>query len=279
MAQSGLHIGAAAAVSTQLRTASIAPRAEPATQGLTSAGSLTGGTTKVRHIAPAALVEVRFAFGNYYNNGGVETDGVNDITVRASIEYPAATFIAGLLPGQARRGDQRRRNRLVGLGSDHDPRRDAVLVAHVRASSATTRCASRSPATTARALRGCDSVRGRDRQDDDRHALGRRLRLRPVRDAGAVPVVRFASHRRDRRQPDHRQRRHGHAERLVRSRVRRRRVCEPRRVAVREGAAVRCESRRACAARRCSTARTSRSATTASTTSPRAARRRSSRPT
>jgi hypothetical protein len=32
------------------------------------------------------------AWGNYYNNSGVETDGVNDITVRASIEYPAATF-------------------------------------------------------------------------------------------------------------------------------------------------------------------------------------------
>jgi hypothetical protein len=96
----GLHLGASAAVSTQLRTASIAPRAEPATQGLTSAGSLTGGTTKVRHIAPAALVEVRFAFGNFYNNGGTETVGPNDITVRASIEFPATTFIPLFFSGK-----------------------------------------------------------------------------------------------------------------------------------------------------------------------------------
>lgn len=94
-------------VITGLRTGGVGPRANPAHQGLTATGNL-GGNTRVQHISPDALAEIRVAYGNYQNNSGTEADGSNDITVRAAIEYPADTFIPLYFNG--------RRDVVLGVG-------------------------------------------------------------------------------------------------------------------------------------------------------------------
>lgn len=71
---------------------SVASRNAPMNQGL-SDGVLTNETYKVRHIATTDLVFPRLAYPNWYLNNG-ETNGPNDITVKAAIEvdgniYPA----------------------------------------------------------------------------------------------------------------------------------------------------------------------------------------------
>lgn len=68
-------------------------RARPGYNG-SSAGSATetGGNYRYRHTAIVTATGIRLAFGNYNCVSGVETDGANDITVRASLENTATKF-------------------------------------------------------------------------------------------------------------------------------------------------------------------------------------------
>ena len=53
-----------------------------------SDGVSTGITTQLFHTADIACSGIRFAFTNTYNVTGVETDGTNDISIKANIRMP-----------------------------------------------------------------------------------------------------------------------------------------------------------------------------------------------
>jgi len=50
-----------------------------------SDGVSTGITTQLYHVAQISFSSLRLVFSNYYNSAGVETDGPNNITIKANI--------------------------------------------------------------------------------------------------------------------------------------------------------------------------------------------------
>jgi hypothetical protein len=63
----------------------------PYTSGLSTAGSVTQATSRVKHRVNVEAGTVELAYGNFYNNAGTETVGPNDITVKAYLEFPLAS--------------------------------------------------------------------------------------------------------------------------------------------------------------------------------------------
>lgn len=65
---------------------------------ISSLNTLSNGTDlwanfSTRHVVQQAVSGLWVQFPNYYNNAGVETDGPNDITVKATILDPAGAYI------------------------------------------------------------------------------------------------------------------------------------------------------------------------------------------
>lgn len=65
-----------------------------------SDGTTQGGTARIQHKMVASAHGLIFAYGNFYNNNGVETDGVNDITVAAALDDSTRTFPLTFSGGQ-----------------------------------------------------------------------------------------------------------------------------------------------------------------------------------
>lgn len=72
----------------------IASRAAPSygTGTVLSDGTTQGGTARVQHKMLVSARGIIFAYSNFYNNAGTETDGPNDITVAAAVDDNNATL-------------------------------------------------------------------------------------------------------------------------------------------------------------------------------------------
>lgn len=65
-----------------------------------SDGVSTGITTQTVHTCQTAAAGLRLAYANYYNNNGVDADGPNNITVKASLKLSDATFMPVFFNGR-----------------------------------------------------------------------------------------------------------------------------------------------------------------------------------
>lgn len=65
-----------------------------------SDGVSTGITSQLVHTVSTACAGVRLVYANYYNNGGVVSDGTNDITVKASIRNADGTYQPAFFNGR-----------------------------------------------------------------------------------------------------------------------------------------------------------------------------------
>lgn len=65
-----------------------------------SNGTDTSATYRRSHTTTAGSTDYRFAYANYYNLSGVETDGLNDITVKASVELASGVLFPIRFQGQ-----------------------------------------------------------------------------------------------------------------------------------------------------------------------------------
>lgn len=70
----------------------VTSRASVGCSGLNTAGPLSA-TSRVKHFVNVEAGTVRLAYGNVYNNVGVETDGPNNVTVKAAIEFSSGGYI------------------------------------------------------------------------------------------------------------------------------------------------------------------------------------------
>lgn len=84
-----------------LRSVPVASRVSVPTSGLNTAGP-TQATTRIKHRLNVETGTVQLAYGNHYNNAGVETVGPNNITVKASIEFVTGSYIIPVRFGGAR---------------------------------------------------------------------------------------------------------------------------------------------------------------------------------
>lgn len=65
-----------------------------------SDGVSTGITTQTVHACQTAAAGLQLAYANYYNNNGVDADGLNNITVKASLKLSDATFMPVFFNGR-----------------------------------------------------------------------------------------------------------------------------------------------------------------------------------
>jgi lysophospholipase L1-like esterase len=80
----------------------VADRAAPqfAFTSQLSDGTVTAGTSRIRHTATVTCRRIVCAFSNWYNNNGTEQDGPQDITVSFSVEPATTKIVQGYFGGQ-----------------------------------------------------------------------------------------------------------------------------------------------------------------------------------
>lgn len=74
------------------------PTRNSAPNNLSSSGS--GITTQIKHTVQTACAGLRLAYSNYYNNSGVDADGPNPITVKASIRLDDGSHVPVFFNGR-----------------------------------------------------------------------------------------------------------------------------------------------------------------------------------